>query len=262
MRYRLTIAYDGTAYHGWQRQLERRSLQQTIEEAIERMTGERVNVAASGRTDAGVHAAGQVVAFDLQEERAPERLRMGINHLTPGDISVIEAHAAVASFDPRRWATGRRYEYTIWNASWESPFFRRYVWRLGYALDVDAMREAAAALLGEHDFTSFRAAGCDAKSPVRAVRRSEFEVAGERIRYTIEATAFLHHMVRNIVGTLVQVGRRRRSAGSMASLLASRDRKLAGPTAPARGLSLVEVEYAGDRGDGIVDPQAEKERAG
>lgn len=248
MRYKLTIAYDGTAYHGWQLQPGRRTVQGVLEEAILRLTGEERRVAASGRTDAGVHAEGQVVAFDLERAWEARRLQLALNAVTAGDLAVKSVEAVADEFDPRRWASRRRYVYTIWNTSWDSPFHRRYAWRVGVSLDVGEMQRAASCLLGEHDFTSFRAAGCDAESPVRRIFRSDLRQDGERIEYTIEATAFLRHMVRNVVGTLVEVGRGKRKADSIPELLAARDRTLAAPTAPPRGLSLVEVRYEGRDG--------------
>lgn len=245
MRYKLIIAYDGTAFHGWQSQPDRRTVQDVLEAGVLQLTGESVRIAASGRTDAGVHAEGQVVAFDLQRAWEPRRLLLGLNAVTAGDVAVREATVAPDGFDPRRWATRRRYVYRIWNTSWESPFWRRYAWRVSHALDTEAMAAAAAVLLGEHDFSSFRAAGCDAETPVRRVYRSEVSRYGERIEYTVEATAFLRHMVRNIIGTLVEVGRGVRHADGVPALLAARDRRLAAPTAPARGLRLEEVSYDG-----------------
>ena len=245
MRYKLTIAYDGTAFHGWQLQPGRRTVQGALEEALLRLSGEQRRVHASGRTDAGVHADGQVVAFDLDRAWEPRRLLLALNSVTAGDVSVKAVDIVDDAFDPRRWATRRRYVYRIWNAAWDSPFLRRYAWRIGAPLDAEAMAAAAAHLLGEHDFTSFRAAGCDAETPVRRVFRSDLVRAAESIEYTIEATAFLRHMVRNVVGTLAEVGLGRRHADDLPALLAARDRKLAAPTAPPRGLSLVEVRYDG-----------------
>jgi tRNA pseudouridine38-40 synthase len=247
VRYKLTIAYDGTAFHGWQLQPGRRTVQGVLEEAVLRLTGEERRVHASGRTDAGVHADGQVVVFDLDREWEPRRLQLALNSVTAGDVTAKAVEIVDDAFDPRRWASSRRYVYRIWNASWESPFLRRYTWRLTAPLDVDAMAAAAAHLLGEHDFTSFRAAGCDAETPVRRVFRSGIERDAECIAYTIEATAFLRHMVRNVVGTLAEVGLGKRRAEDIPALLEARDRTLAAPTAPARGLSLVEVRYDGRR---------------
>jgi len=250
VRYKLTIAYDGTAFHGWQLQPQRRTVQAVLEAGVARLTGETPRVNASGRTDAGVHADGQVVAFDLARPWEPRKLHLGLNAVTAGDVSVKSVEIVADGFDPRRWATSRRYVYRIWNATWDSPFLRRYAWRLSHELDVEAMHAAALHLIGEHDFTSFRASQCDAETPVRRIYRSEIarSGSGELIEYTVEATAFLRHMVRNVVGTLVEVGRGARAAGDMPALLSARDRKLAAATAPPRGLSLEEVRYAGKRG--------------
>lgn len=256
MRYKLIIAYDGTAFHGWQLQPGRRTVQSEIEAAVARLTGESVRVMASGRTDAGVHANGQVVAFNLQREWEARRLHLGLNAHTPGDLAIRATQAVEDRFDPRRWARRRRYVYRIWNTNYESPFWRRYAWRLAYRFDVEAMQRAAQHLLGRHDFTSLRAAGCDAETPIRQVFRSEVARDGELITYTVEATAFLRHMVRNIIGTLVEVGRGVREADSLPLLLAACDRTLAGGTAPPRGLCLEEVSYGeNDSGDRAVAPQ-------
>ena len=243
MRFKLTVEYDGTDYHGWQIQPEGPTIQGVLEDAIRRMLGESVRVAAAGRTDAGVHAAGQVASFSVQREVSADTLLSALNALTPRDISIRAAEVVSDDFDPRRAARGRCYVYRIWNTRWPSPFWRRYAWHVAHPLDVERMRTAAACLVGEHDFTSFQAAGCDADNPVRRVLRSEIETAGPLLTYTIEATAFLRHMVRNIVGTLVEVGMARRAAADVPRLLAARDRTLAGPTVPACGLCLTQVNY-------------------
>jgi len=243
MRFKLIVAYDGSDYHGWQIQPNGRTIQQTLEEAVTRFSGETVRVASAGRTDAGVHAAGQVVSFTLQAPRAPDVVLRALNALTPRDISITAAETVTDDFDPRRAARSRTYAYRIWNARWPSPFWRRYAWHLARPLDVDAMRTAAAALLGEHDFSAFQAADCDATNPVRRVLRSEFERRGTLVTYTIEATAFLRHMVRSVIGTLVEVGSGERAADDLARLVATRDRNQAGPTAPACGLCLQRVKY-------------------
>jgi tRNA pseudouridine38-40 synthase len=243
MRFKIIIEYDGTAYHGWQVQPDSPTIQGVLEAAIRQMLGESVRVVAAGRTDAGVHAAGQVVSFSLQRDTSPERLLRALNALTPRDITLREAEVVSDDFDPRRAARSRVYVYRIWTARWPSPFWRRYAWHVVRPLDCDAMRAAAGYLIGEHDFSSFRAAGCDAEHAVRRVLRSELEQSGPLLAYTIEATAFLRHMVRNIVGTLVEVGTAQRAAGDMPRLLAERNRTLAGPTVPACGLCLTEVKY-------------------
>jgi tRNA pseudouridine38-40 synthase len=244
MHYRLIVEYDGTDFHGWQLQPDQRTVQATLEDALARLLGQPTRVAAAGRTDAGVHAAGQVVCFHSQRELAPSMLRRALNALTPDDLVVLAAEQVPDNFDPRRAARSRRYEYRIWNRPEPSPFWRRYAWHIPWALDLDPMRAAAHALLGERDFSSFRAAGCDAAHAVRRVLLSEIERRGDLVVYSIEATAFLRHMVRNIVGSLVEVGQRRRSA-DFAALLAARDRTLAAETAPPQGLCLVEIRYEG-----------------
>ncbi len=243
MRFKLIVEYDGSDYHGWQIQPNGPTIQQTLEAAVARFTGETVRVAAAGRTDSGVHAAGQVVSFAVQVARAPEVVQRALNALTPRDISITAVTAVADDFDPRRAARSRMYVYRIWNARWPSPFWRRYAWHVARPLDTEAMRAAAIALMGEHDFSAFQAADCDADNPVRRVLRSELERREPLITYTVEATAFLRHMVRNIVGTLVEVGSGERSADDLPGLLASCDRTQAGPTAPAAGLCLQRVSY-------------------
>lgn len=243
MRFKLIIEYDGTDYHGWQVQPNGRTIQSVLEEAVARMLGEATRVVAAGRTDAGVHAAGQVVSFSVQRAVSAEVLMGGLNALTPRDISIKSAEVVADDFDPRRAARSRVYVYRIWNARWMSPFWRRYAWHVARPLDCERMRAAALALLGEHDFSSFQAAGCDAAHPIRRVLRSDLERTGQLIAYTIEATAFLRHMVRTIVGTLVDVGTADMPVEDFTALLAARDRTRAGPTAPARGLCLTQVRY-------------------
>lgn len=246
MRYKLTIEYDGTDYHGWQVQPNALTLQAVIEEAVLKLTGEKIRVAAAGRTDAGVHACGQVISFVLARAKPVDVVWRALNALTPRDIAIRTAEIVGDDFDPRRAARRRRYVYRIWNERVPSPFWRRYAWHVPRQLGVDAMQEAAAALIGEHDFTSFRAADCEAENPVRRVDRSDCVRDGSLIVYTIEATAFLKHMVRNIIGTLVDVGLHDRPSSSIVSILAARDRNRAGATAPATGLCLVEVRYEDD----------------
>jgi len=243
MRFKLIVEYDGTDYHGWQIQPDGPTIQGVLEDALRQMLGEAVRVAAAGRTDAGVHASGQVASFSLQREVAADTLLRALNALTPRDVSIRELDVVADDFDPRRAARSRVYGYRIWNTRWPSPFWRRYAWHVPRPLDVGRMRAAAASLIGEHDFTSFQAAGCDADNPVRRVLRSEVDGAAELLTYTIEATAFLRHMVRNIIGTLVEVGSGERAVDDIPRLLAARDRTLAGPTVPACGLCLQRVTY-------------------
>ncbi len=243
MNVRLTIEYDGTEYRGWQVQSGGPTVQGVLEEALAVLLKQRVRVHGSGRTDAGVHALGQVADFACPEGRDLARLQRSLNALTPDDITVKAAEAALPSFDARRDARRRVYEYRLWNHPWRSVFNDRYSWHVARPLRVDAMREALAALEGEHDFSCFRAAGCGAATAVRRVYHNELYRWEEHWVYRIEATGYLRHMVRNIVGTLVEVGLGERDAGDLSALIDGRDRTLAGPTAPARGLFLVEVRY-------------------
>lgn len=245
MQYRLIVEYDGTDFHGWQLQPGARTVQGELEVAVARLFGVPVRVTAAGRTDAGVHAAGQVVCFRADREMAPATVRRALNALTGDDLSVCGVDCVDNGFDPRRHAASRRYVYRIWNRSEPSPFWRRYAWFVPRALDVAAMHRVAVQLCGEHDFSSFRGAGCDAAHPRRRVTRSTLTVDGPLLAYEIEATAFLRHMVRNIVGTLVEVGVGQRPP-DLQPLLAARDRTQAGATAPACGLCLVEVRYGRD----------------
>jgi len=243
MRFKLTIEYDGTDYHGWQVQPNGRTIQGVLEDAVHRLCGETTRFTAAGRTDAGVHASGQVVSVSLQREISAERLMGALNALTPHDLTIKAVEVVADDFHPRRVARSRVYTYHIWNARWLSPFWRRYAWHVVRPLDTDAMCAAAAQLIGEHDFSTFQAAGCEAKQPVRRVLRSELQRADHLITYRIEATGFLRYMVRNIIGTMVEVGFGERRATDVANLLERRDRTLAGPTAPACGLCLTQVNY-------------------
>lgn len=243
MHFRLTIEYDGTDFHGWQVQPATRTVQGVLEQSLEHLLGHPVRVAAAGRTDAGVHASGQVVCFRTERSLTPQTVVRALNALTPPDLSVVGAELVPEDFDPRRSAQSRTYLYRIWNRHVASPFWRRFAWHVASPLIADLMAEAASSLVGEHDFSSFRAAGCDAAHAVRRVLRSRVEREGDLISYEVEATAFLRHMVRNIVGTLVEIGAGRRPAGEIPALLAAKDRRLAAATAPAHGLCLVQVRY-------------------
>jgi tRNA pseudouridine38-40 synthase len=242
MRFRLVLEYDGTDFSGWQSQPGERTVQEVLEGAIARLLGRRAAAAAAGRTDAGVHAAGQVVCFSTERILPAETVGRALNALTPRDLNVREVEIVPDGFDPRRSASSRVYAYRIWNRSTPSPFWRRYAWYVRRPLALESMQAAAAVLIGEHDFSSFRAAGCDARHPVRRVLRSAIRHEGHVLRYEIEATAFLRHMVRNIVGTLVEIGSGQRDP-EIAILLAARDRTRAGITAPALGLCLERVNY-------------------
>ena len=241
---RLLLEYDGTRYHGWQRQAEAVTIQQVLEEALERLTGEKVALIGSGRTDAGVHARGQVANFRTASPIPLQAFHKGMNSLLPKDIAVLEAVEAEPSFHARKSARAKTYEYRILNRPTRSPLYHHYAWWIEAPLDLAAMAGAAAALPGEHDFTAFRASGSDNLNPVRRVLAAEWrEDSGGWLIFTITATGFLRGMVRSLVGTMAAVGRGKAPPMILAELLESGARHLAGPTAPPQGLYLVEVFY-------------------
>ena len=256
MRLRAVVAYDGTAYQGWQSQAGGATIQDTIERALAVVLRHPVRIAAAGRTDAGVHARGQVIAFDTSADLSATGDRAStagdrpiavvlrsINAVLPADVALLELAPAPPDFDPRRHATARAYRYRIWNAETRSPFEMRTAWHVRDRLDAGAMDEAASALVGEHDFSSFQGADHVPRSAERAVARSSVERRDDLVIYDIEANSFARHMVRNIVGALVEVGRGERPASTVATLLAARDRRLAPPPAPPQGLFLEWVRY-------------------
>jgi tRNA pseudouridine38-40 synthase len=240
---RLLVEYDGTDFHGWQRQPGLRTVQSSLEEAIRSMTGEAVAVRGAGRTDAGVHAAGQVANFTL-EARIPEAgLLRGLNSLLPRDLAILDVREVPADFDARFSARGKVYRYRIWNHLVRSPLEARRTWHCRSVLDLAAMREAARTLCGEHDFRAFRAADCERRTTMRVIRRLDLERQGALITLDVEATAFLKNMVRILVGTLVDLGRGKIAPGAIAHMLATGDRAAGGVTAPPQGLTLLRVFY-------------------
>jgi tRNA pseudouridine38-40 synthase len=241
---KLVVAYDGTRFVGWQLQPNGPSIQAELERALSTLHKEPVRITGAGRTDAGVHALAQVASFSIERPLPVSAYVKGMNALLPEDIAVREAGVREGPFDARRDARGKRYRYRIENGPTREPLSRLQAWQVFRPLDASAMRAAAATLLGRHDFGAFRAADCEARHAVRELRRLDVDgQAGGRIEVVAEATAFLKHMVRNLVGTLVEVGLGARTPASMADLLASRDRTLAGRTAPPHGLVLEEVFY-------------------
>lgn len=243
-RYRLKIEYDGTPFVGWQVQSVGASVQGALEAAIQKLTGETVRIRAAGRTDAGVHALGQVIHFDLEKAWPPDKLRDGLNfHLKPHPVAVLESAEAAPDFDARFSATARHYVYRILSRRGPPALLRNRVWWIPRALDAPAMREAAAVLVGRHDFTTFRAVQCQAKSPLRTLDHLDVEEAGEEIRISASARAFLHNQVRSMVGSLKLVGDGKWSAEDLRDALEARDRSACGPVAPASGLYLKTVDY-------------------
>jgi tRNA pseudouridine38-40 synthase len=243
-RYKLTIEYDGTPFVGWQQQDNRISVQGVVTNAIAAFTGERVVVGGAGRTDAGVHARGQVAHIDLAKDWDDDTVRDAINfHLRPHPIAVLAAEHAAEDFDARFSATKRHYLYCIVNRRADLALELNRAWRVPRPLDCSAMHAAAQKLVGRHDFTTFRAAECQAKSPVKTLDRLAVARDGDDVRITAAARSFLHHQVRSMVGSLVHVGEGKWSADDLASALAARDRTACGQVAPPHGLYLVRVEY-------------------
>jgi tRNA pseudouridine38-40 synthase len=255
--WKLVLAYDGTDFHGWQVQPDRATIQGTLADAIERITGEPVLPQGSGRTDAGVHALGQVASFVLAAAIPAANFHRALNRALPASIRVVETVSVPADFHARHSALGKRYEYRIFRGEICPPWVSRYVYASNWPLDLDAMREAAAAVVGEHDFASFAASDPDAVqrsskiedasegiSTVRTIFSSSWEsIDGDLLVYRVHGSGFLHHMVRNLVGTFLDVGRGHIAAGDVKRILGARSRAAAGGMAPARGLFLVSVDY-------------------
>lgn len=251
---RLLIEYNGTAYQGWQIQKKGDTIQGIIEDRILKITGEQSRVIGAGRTDAGVHALGQVAAFRTESRLDPQTIKRALNAVLPQDIRVLDASVADGSFNPRDDATKKSYFYVITNQRISSAFLYRYSWLVQQQLELKSMTEAAQVLIGTYDFSSFMGTGSSIKNPVRQIfslsidrfEKIDFmtvSIKGEFIKIRIEANGFLRHMARNIIGTLVEIGRGRISADRMEEILKSHDRRLAGPTAPATGLFLERIVY-------------------
>lgn len=243
-RYKILIEYDGRDFVGWQRQDNGFSVQQAIEEAIGKYSGETVTLFGAGRTDSGVHALGQVAHFDLKRDDAPDTVRDALNfHLKPHAVSVLDAAAVSEDFDARLAAKSRSYVYRITNRRAPLSLGRGLSWLIPVPLDAEAMDAAAKTLIGKHDFTTFRATQCQAKSAVKTLDELHVTRSGEIIEVNARARSFLHHQVRNLVGTLKLVGEGKWTAADVKAALDKKERAAGGPTAPADGLYLVEVVY-------------------
>jgi tRNA pseudouridine38-40 synthase len=240
---KLTIAYDGTAFAGWQMQANQRTVQGVLEEALFPIEHRRLVVQAAGRTDAGVHADGQVVSVSLASAIGCEALKRALNVRLPDDVRVMRIEEAAEGFNARFDARRKTYRYTIYTGAVVPPRIRHFVWHVPAALDVAAMSYAAGLIVGERDFAAFQATGGDVSGSRREVFSSRIAADGPHVTYEVCGTGFLRHMVRNIVGTLVDIGRRRRPPEDMRRVLESRNRANAAPTAPAKGLALEAVEY-------------------
>ena len=243
-KYKITIEYDGSNISGWQRQSNAPSIQQFLEEAIEKFSKEKITVHAAGRTDAGVHALEQVAHFELAAEHPSTVVQRAVNHfLKPNLIIILSCEIVDSDFHARFSAKKRNYKYIITNRAMPSVLEKNRTWHIHHTLNVEKMQEAALFLIGNHDFTSFRALHCQAASPVKTIDEIKIYQEGEKIFFTLRATSFLHHMVRNIVGSLVMVGLEKWQAEDIKTALEAKDRSKAGPTAPACGLYFTKVEY-------------------
>lgn len=242
---KLVLEYDGTNYHGWQSQTGsgNETIQETIERALSSLTNDKKSIFSSGRTDAGVHAMGQVANFQTQSTIPASAWAPALNHLLPADIRILASEEAPDDFHARYSARTKVYKYCILNRRAPTSLYRNYAWHINLPLDFARMRRAAAALQGRHDFSSFRGSGCTAKSAVRTIKSVIIRKNGDFMELWLEADAFLQYMVRNITGTLVEVGLGRFSPADVKRILESKDRAAAGKTAPPQGLYLVRVNY-------------------
>ena len=244
-RFKITIEYDGTGLVGWQRQDNGPSVQEALEKSASAIIGKRyeVSIQGAGRTDAGVHALGQVAHFDLATDFDLYKLPLALNAHLPANIRVVDAEQVDDEFHARFSATGRAYRYRILTRRVASAIERGFVWHIAQPLDIAAMNEAAKRLIGTHDFTTFRASYCQALSPVKSLDVLRFEEEDQSIALIAEAKSFLHHQIRNITGTLVQVGLGKWTADDVTEALEAKSRAAGGPTAPADGLYLTHVKY-------------------
>ncbi len=240
----MKVAYEGTRYQGWQKQeTSENTIQGKLERLISRMCEEEIAIQGSGRTDAGVHALGQIVNFHTNSAMSTEDMLAYINQYLPEDIAVVEIGEVQERFHSRLNAKGKRYSYRVWNSAVPNVFLRRYAYTVTEELDMEAMKEAATHLLGEHDFKSFTSAKKGKKSTVRRIDRIDIQREGALITFTFEGNGFLYHMIRILVGTLLEVGRGERAADSIPKVLAAQNREAAGALVPGKGLMLEEVFY-------------------
>jgi tRNA pseudouridine38-40 synthase len=256
-RWKITVEYDGGDFSGWQRQNHASSVQQTLEEAVQKFTGEDVTLHAAGRTDAGVHAKGQVAHFDLAKATDADTVRDAINaHVRPRKVSVLKAEEVTGDFHARFSATSRSYRYYIINRRPPPVIEAPYVWHVPKPLAVQPMQDAARLLIGQHDFSTFRAQDCQSNSPIKTLDQLDIAADGERIIFSVKARSFLYHQVRNMVGTLQMVGTGQWSLDDFKIAFAAKDRTKGGPTAPAQGLFFWEATYPA--GQKSVNPQIDE----
>ena len=240
---KLTIRYDGTRYAGWQSQKNGRAIQDVIQDTIKGVTGERVTLIGSGRTDAGVHAEAQVANFKAKSKIPLKKIQMALNSRLPKDIAITHIEEAGLEFNAQKCARSKLYRYTIMNNDYTDPLIRHFVAKSFYKLNINSMRKAATYLEGRHDFKSFQATDGKEKGSVRTIKNIKIEKDGDLVYIYIEANGFLYNMARNIVGALVEVGRGKFKVSSIKEILLKRNRRSSGPTMPARGLCMVRVRY-------------------
>jgi tRNA pseudouridine38-40 synthase len=242
-KYLIIVEYEGTAYHGWQIQKNAITVQEVLEKALSRILNTPITILSSGRTDAGVHSEGMPAHFVTKSKMETGKIRLALNSQLPHDISIRDVCEVPLDFNARGSAKSKLYRYTILNRDYPSALIFRRSWFVPHALDLMAMQSAAEYLLGEHDFTSFRAGNCNAKSPIRTMNRVQIVQRGDFLFFEFEGKGFLKHMVRIFVGTLVNVGKKKIPVKKVKTILEATDRKEAGPTAPSHGLCLIKVEY-------------------
>ena len=245
-RIMIVTAYDGTAYHGWQLQDGQITIESVLNEAISALLHEDIHVIGASRTDSGVHSLGNAAVFDTESRIPAEKLKYAINQGLPEDIRILESKEVRPDFHPRKCVSHKTYEYVICNSPVYQPVGRLYSYFYHYPLDAEKMNEACAHLIGEHDFTSFCSIGTQAKDFVRTIEAAEVTREGEMIRFRIRGNGFLYNMVRIIAGTLIEIGGGKREASEMKEILEAKDRSAAGPTAPAQGLTMVEITFEED----------------
>lgn len=243
MKIKLTLSYDGTDFCGWQKQPKKRTVQQVLEESITALTGEKTVVVGSGRTDAGVHAAGQTASFETNATVPPEKFGKALNTFLPPDVRVLSSEQAQSGFNARKCAKVKTYVYSAYFSETEQPLKERYAYRLYGKLDVRQMQKAADILVGEHDFKAFSSTGGGAKTSVRTVYSIDINQEGDNLYFIIKGNGFLYNMVRIIVGTLLNVGRGKTELSTVKKMLETGERALGGETVPAKGLCLVKAEY-------------------
>ena len=242
-KYLIIVEYEGTAYHGWQVQKNGITIQELVETALSKITNIKTHILSSGRTDAGVHSEGMPAHFVTESKMKPDEFQLALNSLLPRDITIREVRKVPMKFNARGSVKGKLYRYTILNRGYPSALNFRRSWFIPHKLDFAAMKRAVKYLEGEHDFTSFRAGNCNSKSPIRTMTRVALYRQDDYLIFEFEGKGFLKHMVRNFIGTLVYVGKKKYLPKNVKTILEARNRKIAGPTAPPEGLCLIKVEY-------------------